>query len=511
MNLPFKDLKWDMFWQPHNEHRLVISKLFFWLDFALFNGSNLPLLILNLVLAGLIIWVVYQILVLKMNSLSVSYIWTVLYCFTLFTFSVLQIENYSWGFQIQFFFSVLFPILSFYFYLRFIYIKNRGSLFWSYLMCILSIGTMASGNFAIIVILITSIYLKRNAYEIALHLMASISILALYTYDYHSNNASPLATLIQHPDFIIKYMLVYFTNPIIQLTDSQIPESSIVITLFLFFLVLKNIFAGYKKIDQGSLFVAGLMMLLYSLVVAFASAGGRYQFGVNQASASRYTTISLMGWFGALLVIMPTQVVGTPSRKFTWTTLSVIISIIFLPYQVANSRSVNDVKSDREMAAIALVQKIQDDSISIALYPSGQRLIELSQPLISNKQSIFTSEFQKRYSEIDLSSNKIMTKPECLGFIDNVQKSSDGAGFLMNGWVASMGNGNILNLIAIDSSGKVVGAGISGFERKDVSNQLGLWARNTGFKMVSKVVPQTIVGLNHSIVQCKLTYAVKNG
>jgi len=511
MNLPFRELEWQMFWQPHNEHRLVVSRFFYWLDFAVFNGSNLPLLIMNLLLGGLIIWVLYQILSLPQSGITKNSILIVLFSFTIFTFSVLQIENYSWGFQIHFFLSVLLPLLSFYYYLLFVFHQTQSSICWSYLFCVLSIGTMASGNFAVLVILVTSIYLKRKAHEIAIHAVAAISLLSVYTYNYNSLNASPLETLIKHPDFIIKYMIVYFTSPLNQLTNSQIPEFVIAFTLLIFFMVLKKIFTCYKKIDKNLFVIAGLMMFMYSLLVAFASAGGRYYFGVNQASASRYTTISLLGWFGALLVIMHNHEDGITSKKFTWTKLSVIVTIIFLPFQIANSVSTNDVRSDREMAAIALVQKIQDDSISISLYPSGQRLTDLSRPLISNEQSIFTSDFKKTFSEINASLEEILTKPECIGFIDNIQKSTDERGFLMKGWVALAGDADSLNLLAIDASAKVTGAGISGFERRDVSDQLGLWAQNTGFKIVSKSVPYMLLGVRNSKVQCRLDYKVKNG
>ena len=352
MNLPFRELEWKMFWQPHNEHRLVISKFFYWLDFAVFNGSNLPLLILNLILGCLIIWVLYQILSLNHNGITKNSIFIVLFCFSIFTFSVLQIENYSWGFQIQFFLSVLFPLLTFYYYLVFVFHHTKSSIYWSYLFCVLSIGTMASGNFAIVVILVTSIYLKRKAYEIAFHTIAAISLLAAYTYNYNSLNASPLETLIKHPDFIIKYMIVYFTSPLNQLTNSQFPEFVIAFTFLIFFLVSKKMFHCYKRVDKDLFVIAGLMMLVYSLLVAFASAGGRYYFGVNQASASRYTTISLLGWFGAMLVILHNHEDGIASKEFTWTKLSVIVTIIFIPFQLANSDSNNDVRSDREMAAI---------------------------------------------------------------------------------------------------------------------------------------------------------------
>jgi hypothetical protein len=203
---------------------------------------------------------------------------------------------------------------------------------------------------------------------------------------------------------------------------------------------------------------------------------------------------------------------GITSKKFTWTKLSLIITITFLPFQISNSVSTNNVKVERNIAAIALIQKIQDDSISVALYPSGQRLIDLSKSLISDGQSVFTSDFKSRYSPFDVPLKEIGANPVCLGFVDNIRESSDKSGFVVNGWVAAAsGRSDLLDLLAIDTSGKVVGAGISGFQRKDVSDQLGHWSHKTGFTMVSKAVPYQIFGFKDSVIQCQLKYDGKNG
>lgn len=40
----------SVWWAQHNEHRIVLSRLLFWLDIAVFRGAGLFLIIMNYVL-----------------------------------------------------------------------------------------------------------------------------------------------------------------------------------------------------------------------------------------------------------------------------------------------------------------------------------------------------------------------------------------------------------------------------------------------------------------------------
>lgn len=45
---------WQAFFELHNEHRLIFSRLFFYADIRYFGGRNVLLLVANVVLAGLL-------------------------------------------------------------------------------------------------------------------------------------------------------------------------------------------------------------------------------------------------------------------------------------------------------------------------------------------------------------------------------------------------------------------------------------------------------------------------
>ena len=372
-------------------------------------------------------------------------------------------------------------------------------------------GTMAAGNFSILVILIASIYLKRSRLEIFSNFVFTLIIFILYTRDYQSLNASPLETFVQHPYFVAKYVLTYFTYPLNQLVGSQFSLLLTIITLIMFLAVLKKIFGLYGNGKNNAAVIAGLMLFSYSVLVAVASAGGRFDFGINQANSSRYATISLLGWFGALLVVMHKDGITSGENQTNWIKLSFAVSVAFIPFQIANSGTINDVKVQRDFAAVVLLQNIQDDTSLSALYPNSLRLITLSKALIQEEKSIFTREFKQRFKYGVLNPKNVDDKPDCLGFVDIIRPSSDGKGFVSTGWISISDEASKhLDLLGTDTQGRVIGFGISGFTRNDVSQQLGSWGRKSGFNLISKEVPRYILATQESNIMCKLRFGDKD-
>lgn len=507
MNVPLQNLNWSLFWEQHNEHRIVFSKILFYLDFAWFNGSNFPLLVINVILALLVVLTMYKVLKLHNDKAQIQDMIPQVYCFTLFSLSILQIENFSWGFQSQFYLSILFPLLSFLFYVRYVMQGYRILMICSYLFCVFSIGTMASGNFAIVIILLSSIFLKRPIREVFLHFLITLVLFGLYFKGYSSKHTSPVDTLIQHTDFILQYALVYFASPINKLTNIQNRTFSVAVVVVLFLFLVKKVCNMYGSEKYNWTAFVGLMIFSYSIMVAVASAGGRFDFGLDQATASRYTTISLIGWFGALLIIMQKREMNGKEYKVGWLSISLLITVIFIPFQVANSGSTSDVKYNRDFASIVLLQDMQDDDTSMYLYPSSSRLKDLSQSLIQDQKTIFNSNFKKRFTINGDFSTELINVPDCLGFIDSMRPTSDLRGYVLSGWVTKLGKEEIdLDLIATNRSNQVIGVGLTGLTRDDVANQIGNWAARSGFNIVSREKPSQVFALQTSRVMCELKF-----
>jgi hypothetical protein len=218
----------------------------------------------------------------------------------------------------------------------------------------------------------------------------------------------------------------------------------------------------------------------------------------------------LIGWFGALLVILKGWKGKSKSKYFSWLTLSVVVSSLFFSYQITSSRPVSDVKAERNLAALALLQNIQDDTLLSFLYPDSSRIKTLSQSLISNESSIFTSDFKRRFDVNNFDQTQIDRSPECLGFVDNIRSSSGQDGFVVLGWIALADNKSTkFDLIALDPENKVAGAGLSGFTREDVSNQIGKWAVKSGFYLVAREIPVKIFAADESKIVCELKFQGK--
>ena len=109
-------------WRQHNEHRIVLSKLLFWVDYEFFGGKSAFLIFINYLLLSLGVFTLIQ----YTKRLAGKPNWdksTLTYMFFLtgWIFTWVQHENIVWGFQSQFFLSVLLPLIAFFFLASSIY------------------------------------------------------------------------------------------------------------------------------------------------------------------------------------------------------------------------------------------------------------------------------------------------------------------------------------------------------------------------------------------------------
>ncbi|MCU0904800.1 MAG: hypothetical protein MUE83_13130, partial [Tabrizicola sp.] len=102
---------WHALWDTHNEHRIVLSKLLFLIDFNILDGTTRFLLIVNLALAGLIALVMVAFLREVPNGRA--FVWLPAFLVAV-SFSELQKENLYWSFQSQFYLAYLLPLAALY-------------------------------------------------------------------------------------------------------------------------------------------------------------------------------------------------------------------------------------------------------------------------------------------------------------------------------------------------------------------------------------------------------------
>ena len=99
-------------WAQHNEHRPVLARLFFWIDLAWFHGSVWFLLVINYLLACCIC-LVFWLYAREASAANLNFFGFFLIAW-LFSWS--QEENFTWGFQSQFFLAQLLPLVGILFF-----------------------------------------------------------------------------------------------------------------------------------------------------------------------------------------------------------------------------------------------------------------------------------------------------------------------------------------------------------------------------------------------------------
>ncbi len=286
--LQLLDGNFSAWWAQHNEHRLFLSRLFFYLDLKFFNGLSLILIPLNLLLLvtswGLLLYFSFRLLKPKIETPDFFYFIVLL---TVFAFSWKQDENIVWAFQNQFWFAYLLPLMAFCL-LGLSEVYSRQRLLYYVGACvlgILSVGSMANGIFALPVLTLLSLLLKQKwPYSTFLGLLAILSVsLYLGTYQPPAHGHSISDNLIKFHFEILVFFIEYLGSPLKSLFGSFVLgllHLSLIIVLF----------RQLPKEKNNPLYLSIIAFIIYYLVSAFVISASRVDLGLHAALVGRYTT-----------------------------------------------------------------------------------------------------------------------------------------------------------------------------------------------------------------------------
>jgi hypothetical protein len=125
--LKVSEQDWGAWWVGHNEHRIVLSRIFFWLDLRFFGGTgwfSLSATYLFIVVVGAFFTSIWceqtgssqagDLLIGGDRSRKISD-WYMLFFLMAWIFSWSKYENLTWAFQSQFILAQLLPLSGLYF------------------------------------------------------------------------------------------------------------------------------------------------------------------------------------------------------------------------------------------------------------------------------------------------------------------------------------------------------------------------------------------------------------
>lgn len=418
---------WQAWWRLFNEHRLVLAKALFWMEYTWFGGQQVFLIVVNYLLAGCGAAVLAAFLRARLAE-QPRRTWifgTVL--LALWLFSWVQRENLTWAFQSQFFLAQLLPLAGFYCLYR--ATRPPAAQGWFVAACVLgvlSIGTMVNGVMAlpmmVLYALVARLGWKRTA---GLALLAAVCI-AAYTAGYVSpggHGGGVLATLREHPGGMVVYTLLYLGSPFQHLTRHLGPSWMIVGQSFGAVFVLLALAAlprALRAPREHRLELALLTFVAYVGGIAFATSGGRLQFGLESALSSRYTTPTLMAW-AALAVLYAPRL--TALRGGVRVAAASVLVLLLLLMLVVQTRDVdrNDHAHMRLTGALALQMGVHDTRRIGMLIWSEALGAELARRATAAGAGVFSRSALAEAAHA-LGARAQALPPRCHAFVDQVER-----------------------------------------------------------------------------------------
>lgn len=478
----------SVWWKQHNEHRIVLAKILFWIDHRFFGGGVWFLLVVNYLLVALACTLF--LLALRERSSEKPGVLGALMVAGLFSWS--QEENLTWGFQSQFFLAQLLPLAAFYMLHRASLERQKAALwFGGALACgILALGTMANG---VITLPLMALFCgigrlgwRKCATLVALSAAGAVAYFHGYTSP--ANHGSLRQAILGDPIGLVTYVLCYIGGPISAIVSPGRP-AVVVAALAGGFLVLASVFFAWRWISgtaRSTLELAMLFFILYVGGTALGTGGGRLIFGLHQALSSRYMTPASMAWAALFVLMIP---VLQSLRRWALGCGILIALISMLPLQLHALASKADTNFARDVGALAIEMGVKDGESIAAVYPSADALFSFIGPAVERDLSVFGSpRFLGIRERLGQLRDKVdPTAGACIGHLDVVSGIQTDARFLrIQGWIFNPGHTSGAHVPAsldiVDGEGRVLGHAFTGGPRPDVAAVVGKRARKAGFK-----------------------------
>lgn len=283
-------------WAQHNEHRIFFPQVVMLAMASMTNWDIMYELYANMVLAGLIFFFLYR---LVLRSLGESVPLWLLSALSFLVFSPAQFENWGWGWEIQVFMSVLFTIVAVWAIVQ--WPDQLKGVLVAATAAVISSYSFNNGLLTWIIVGVILIAQRDRKWRyILIWSSAFIMALVLYYYGYTKpGHHPPLVLFLKYPFYFILYVLAYIGSPIGFYNGyiAIIAGLSLVIMLSVITIIIRR---SSREMFEKAL--PWLALALYSFFSAAATGIGRLGFGVSQALSSRYITISLLFIIATLVI-----------------------------------------------------------------------------------------------------------------------------------------------------------------------------------------------------------------
>ncbi len=370
---------WQAWWRLHNEHRILLTRLLFWVDYRLFDASLVFLIVSNYALAAcaavMFVWALRErIGTLHIHTGSVAIAGLIVMAM----FSWLQSENFTWAFQSQFFLAQTVPLASLLALYRSHRTHSRSWLLAAAALGVLACGTMANGVAALPLLVVMAALCGLSLRRVCVLAGVTVAMLGYYFGDYQSTASSrSLAMLTPHAADLVQYTLVYLGAPVFKITRGHAGIAALA-GLVLALSALGFLWLACRSKVRDVLGAALALFILYVAATALLTAFGRHTYGVAQAASSRYQTPVLMAWAALLILLAPWLMRALSRRPRLTASALLVIALAMLPQQRLALKRDSAGGFDRWLAVLALDMGVRDDTQLAYLYPFATDIIAYS-------------------------------------------------------------------------------------------------------------------------------------
>lgn len=460
-------------WVNHMEHRIVTSRILYWLDIKAFGGQHVFLLIVEQVMQASLVLVTWRAYVRGRNSIA-PFAWIVGLPLA-FLFSWVQYETFKWGFETQVIAAYMFSLFAAAAFTR-SEGTRAGNIIWALIFATFAELSMANGLLAFPMLLGLCIICRRPAKDHAAILVAWIVMWGVYFFDYTKPPSTvPVLTTSETAIRFVKFFFVFLGNPASELTGSLLLCMVLGAATFLIAAWLTLTAYRTRSITPYRAFLIGV----YGFVVlsALAAMSGRAYFGPAAATVSRYTTGPLLAW--TMLALLAFDFSKTNARRHLTILISAISATVLATFQF-HVKDDNSHLYNWKLAVLAHKIGQARPELDALLFPAEARshFSDLATYAEKNHVALYGNGWLKDAGEVSFEQGK-RDDSVCRGVIDSV--SRDATGPVARGWLTTDTRQPDVLIVLTDTTGKTVGYGLTGAARPDVSAAVPGASANAGW------------------------------
>ena len=455
-------------WRLHNEHWMMIPKLFLAADIRLFQGRQAFLLAsifaIQLIHLALLSW--------SMHVLGGwrGAIWrsgTGLAALCLFCPS--QYENFVWSFQVDFVLPHLLATLSFVALLLY-WAKLQAQperqpspkfLVVSVLSALGATFSLSSGILLWPLLVLAAVYLRLRVQAILSFLAFGAASISAYLYYYVRSEsfAVPMRSL-RAPFNVLQYFLRYFLSSWPQF---GIHHQDFIIMLVVLLLLLPVI--SYVR-NFRAFSIQLVLTIFYCLATALITAAGRVNLGVSQAASSRYQTVALLFWCSLGLLWLGGAFLAR--QRLWYLVAQICLLAIFVAAALRTNGPIEQAQRrvfGLKAAAAALLTGVNDPLSLSWVYPDAELFATTVPYMKANRLSVFSDRLASVLGKPLESVFPLANPNECSGALESVLPVNDsngpalGPGQRLVGWVYDRGRQRLPLTVVVTTNGTIVGVG----------------------------------------------------